>query len=78
MQKGSGQIHPQVRCYYPYIHDYNKIYFLIDTYQLNLFLLDFEESIMRIRHMRDKMVARGVISGPIFSEWCMQNEDLCY
>ena len=53
-------------------------YFFIDTYQLNLSLLDFEESITRIRHMRDKMVTRGVISGPIFSEWCMQNEDLCY
>ena len=61
-----------------YIYTVICTYIFIDKYQLHLFLSDFEESIMRIRHMRDKMVARGVISGPIFSEWCMQNEDLCY
>ena len=50
----------------------------MNIYKFNSYFLEFEESIMRLRHIRDKMVTRGVISGPIISEWCMQNEDLCY
>ena len=37
----------------------------------------FEDSIERLIYMREKMVGRGIISGVILPEWCVQHEGMC-
>ena len=44
---------------------------------LYLFLIGFEDSMERLIYMRGKMVGRGITSGVILPEWCMQNEGMC-
>ena len=41
------------------------------------FFLEFEDAVDRMMYMREKMVGRGIISGAIIPEWCLQNEGFC-
>ena len=44
---------------------------------LFLFHTGFKDSIDRLLHMREKIVGRGIISGAVSPEWCIQNEGMC-